>query len=131
MRPKIAFDYRAILLGNPTDEHSKVRYRPKTVEVVAGGAHRADDIHAYVRDLVDNNLSIIRQKVETEVYQRLGLSKDNLQQVMRVSQDNRSLGYQFLYARSPKQSYSKRGFSMFYIVDTDNEGEIAKIIHTK
>lgn len=131
MQPKIAFDYRAILLGNPTDEHSKVRYRPKTVEVVAGWAHRADDIHTYVRDLVDNNLSIIRQKVETEVYQRLGLSKDNLQQVMRVSQDNRSLGYQFLYARSPKQSYSKRGFSMFYIVDTDNEGEITKIIHTK
>ena len=129
MQPKIAKDYRTTLLGNPIDEHSRAKYRPKIIEVVEGGAHKADDIHVYVRDLVDNNLSIIRQKVEEEVYQRLGLGRDNLQQVNRVSQDGREIGYQFFYAWSPEQSY--RSFRMFYIVDTDSKGDITKIIHTK
>lgn len=129
MQPKLSADYEPRLLGYPITKKSQTSYRPKTIEVISGGAHKAEDIHAYVRGLVDNNLSIIRQKVEVEVYQRLGLGKDNLQQVMRVSQDNREIGYQFLYAWSPQQSY--RSFQMYYIVDTDIKGDIAKIIHTK
>lgn len=133
MQPKMEADYKPTLLGYPivADGNTRTKYRPKTKEIIAGGAHKADDIHAYVRDLVDNNLSIIRQKVETEVYQRLGLGKDNIQQIMLVSQDNRTLGYQFLYKWSPQQSYSRRSFRMYYIVDTDNEGGIKRIIHTK
>lgn len=129
MQPKLSADYEPRLLGYPITKKSQTSYRPKTIEVISGGAHKAEDIHAYVRGLVDNNLSIIRQKVEVEVYQRLGLGKDNLQQVMRVSQDNREIGYQFLYAWSPQQSY--RSFQMYYIVDTDIKGDITKIIHTK
>ena len=104
-------------------------YRPKTIEEVSGGAHKAEDIYAYVREQVDNNLSIIRQKVEKEVYQRLGLGKENLQKIMRVSQDKCAIGYQFLYSWSPQQSY--RNLQIYYIVDTDNNGKITKIIHTK
>lgn len=129
MQPKLSTDYEPRLLGHPVAKKSQTSYRPKTIEVISGGAHKADDIHAYVRGLVDNNLSIIRRKVEVEVYQRLGLGKENLQQVMRVSQDNREIGYQFLYAWSPQQSY--RSFQMYYIVDTDIKGDITKIIHTK
>lgn len=129
MQPKLSIDYEPRLLGHPVAKKSQTSYRPKTIEVISGGAHKAEDIHAYVRGLVDNNLSIIRQKVEVEVYQRLGLGKENLQQVMRVSQDNSAIGYQFLYAWSPQQSY--RRLEMYYIVDTDNNGKITKIIHTK
>lgn len=129
MQPEIALDYSTTLLGNPIDEHSRAKYRPKNIEIVAGGANKTNDIHTYIRDLVDNNLSIIRQKVEADVYQRLGLGKDNLQQVNRVSQDGREIGYQFLYEWSPEQSY--RSFRMVYIVDTDSKGVIKKIIHTK
>ena len=124
MRPKLDADYEPRLLGQPIARNTQSSYRPKTIEVVFGGAHKADDIHAYVRGLVDNNLSIIKQKVEVEVYQRLGLGKNDLQQVMRVSQDNCAIGYQFLYT-----TFSI--FQMSYIVDTDNQGNITKIIHTK
>lgn len=129
MQPKLSADYEPRLLGHPITKNTQTSYRPKTIEVVSGGAHKAEDIHAYVRGLVDNNLSIIKQKVEAEVYRRLGLEKDNLQQIMRVSQDNCAIGYQFLYAWSPQQSY--RRLEMYYIVDTDNNGKITKIIHTK
>lgn len=129
MQPKLSADYEPRLLGHPITKNTQTSYRPKTIEVVSGGAYKAEDIHAYVRGLVDNNLSIIKQRVEAEVYQRLGLGKDNLQQIMRVSQDNCSIGYQFLYAWSPQQSY--RRLEMYYIVDTDNNGKITKIIHTK
>lgn len=124
MQPKLDADYEPRLLGQPIARNTQSSYRPKTIEVVFGGAHKADDIHAYVRGLVDNNLSIIKQKVEVEVYQRLGLGKNDLQQVMRVSQDNCAIGYQFLYT-----TFSM--FQMSYIVDTDNQGNITKIIHTK
>lgn len=129
MQPKIDLEYKPTLLGNPIDEHSHAQYQPKTIEVILGGAHKANDIYAYVRGLVDRNLSIIQQKVETEVYQRLGLGKNNLQQVMRVSQDNNILGYQFIYEWSPQQSY--RGFCTYYFVDTDTKGGIIKIIQSK
>lgn len=129
MQPKLSADYEPILLGHPITKNAQTSYRPKTIEVVSGGAHKAEDIHTYVRGLVDNNLSIIKQKVEVEVYQRLGLGKDNLQRIMRVSQDNYAIGYQFLYAWTPQQSY--RSLEMCYIVDTDNNGKITKIIQTK
>ncbi len=129
MQPKLSADYEPRLLGQPITKNTRTSYRPKIIEVVSGGAHKAEDIFAYVRGLVDNNLSIIRQKVEAEVYQRLGLGKDNLQQIMRVSQDNCAIGYQFLYAWTSQQSY--RNFPIYYIVDTNIKGDITKIIHTK
>lgn len=129
MKPKLSDDYEPRLLGRTITNKTETSYRPKTVEVISGGAHKAEDIHAYVRSLVDNNLSFIRQKVEAEVYQRLGLGRDSLQQIMRVFQDTYTVGYQFLYARFLQQS--NRCFQLLYLVDTDVKGDIIKIIHTK
>lgn len=129
MQPKLGSNYVPQLLGQAIKGKTNSMYRPKTIEEVSGGAHKAEDIYAYVREQVDNNLSIIRQKVEKEVYQRLGLGKENLQKIMRVSQDKCAIGYQFLYSWSPQQSY--RNLQIYYIVDTDNNGKITKIIHTK
>lgn len=129
MQPKLSADYEPRLLGQPIIKNAHTSYRPKTMEVVFGGAHKAENIHSYVRGLVDNNLAEIRQKVETEVYQRLGLGESNVQQIMRVSQDNHTIGYQFIYAWSPEQSY--RNFQMYYIVDTDTNGNISKMMQTK
>lgn len=130
IKPKLGMDYQPLLLGQRIVQDTKVTYRQKKYETIAGGnAYRADDIHAYVRDLVDNNLSSIRNIVEEEVYKRLGLGRDNLQKVIRVSQDNLSIGYQFQYVSSIKQSY--RHLEMYYIVSTDMNGKIKKITHTK
>ena len=129
MQPRLSADYEPRLLGQPIAKNTQTSYRPKTIEVVSGGAHKAENIHDYVRGLVDNNLSIIKQKVEAEVYRRLGLGKDNLQQIMRVSQDNRAIGYRFMYALTPQETY--RRLEMYYIIDADNDGRITKIIQTK
>ena len=129
MQPKLSADYEPRLLGQPIIKNVQTSYRPKTMEILFGGAHKAEDIHSYVRGLVDNNLAEIRQKVETEVYQRLGLGESNVQQIMRVSQDNHTIGYQFIYAWSPEQSH--RNFQMYYIVDTDTNGNISKMKQTK
>lgn len=129
MQPKLSADYEPRLLGQSIIKNAHTSYRPKTMEVVFGGAHKAENIHSYVRGLVDNNLAEIRQKVEAEVYQRLGLGESNVQQIMRVSQDNHTIGYQFIYAWSPEQSY--RNFQMYYIVDTDTNGNISKMMQTK
>lgn len=129
MKPKLSADYEPKLLGLEINKKPAASYRPKTREVVSGGAYKTENIHAYLRGLVDNNLSIIRQKVEVEVYQRLGLGRENLQQVMRVSQNNCAVGYQFLYEWSSQQSH--RRLEMYYIVDTDINGNITKLLHTK
>lgn len=129
MLPKLSADYQPTLLGHRISEKQlSYTYHPKQFVPTEQSAYLADDIHAYVRGLVDNNLSIIRQKVEKEVYQRLGLGTDKLQHVLRVSSNAQYIGYQFVYKFSPKQ-FSK--FNMFYLVHTDNQGEITKIIHTK
>lgn len=99
------------------------------MEKISGNAHKTDNIHNYVRGLVDNNLSFIRKKVEEQVYKRLGIGTENIQQILRVSQDNQTIGYQFIYRWSPQNSY--RLFEMYFLVNANNQGDITKIIHTK
>lgn len=129
MQPKIDINYKPELSGTPLDETSVARYRPKKREVVFDGAYHADDIHAYVRGLVDNNLNIIRQKVERDVYQRLGLGNDSLKQIAHVSENDSELGYQFVYER--KKTHSQRSLRVFYLVDTNTKGDIINILQSK
>jgi hypothetical protein len=130
MQPKLSADYQPILLGNRVvEKRGSSTYNPKTMSPILNSAYQADDIHAYVQALVDGNIYYIRSVVEKEVYKRLGLPAANLQQIMRVSQNSYEIGYQFIYCWTPQESY--RQFHMYYIVETDNQGEIKKIIHTK
>lgn len=129
MQPKLRADYMPTLLWHDVIEKNAPEYTPKEVEPIIGSAYQADDIHAYVRGLVDNNLSIIRQKVEKEVYQRLGLGAENMHHVVRISENHVATGYQFIYRKTPEGAFPH--FEMYYLVDTDNEGGITKIIHTK
>lgn len=130
MQPKLSADYQPILLGNRViEKRGSSTYNPKTMSPILNSAYQADDIHAYVQALVDGNIYYIRSVVEKEVYKRLGLPAANLQQIMRVSQNSYEMGYQFIYLRNNQESY--RHFQMYYIVETDNQGDIKKIIHTK
>lgn len=129
MVPKLKQDYQPTLLGHHIIEKTHAEYRPKKAKALLGSAYKADDIHAYVRGLVDNNLSIIRQKVESEVYNRLGIGRENLHQIYGLSQGGIDLGYSFVYCWTPQGSY--RQFEMYYLVETNQQGEITKIIHTK
>ena len=92
-------------------------------------AYKAGDIHAYVQALVDGNIYHIRSVVEKEVYARLGLPAENLQQILTISQDSYEIGYQFVYCWTPQESY--RQFQMYWLVNTDKQGKITKILHTK
>jgi hypothetical protein len=130
MQPKLSADYQPILLGNRVvEKRGSSTYNPKTMSPILNSAYQADDIHAYVQALVDGNIYYIRSVVEKEVYKRLGLPAANLQQILRVSQNSYEMGYQFIYLRNNQESY--RHFQMYYIVETDNQGDIKKIIHTK
>ena len=129
MQPKLSANYKPELLGRRiAEKETHVTYRPKEIGPLEQSAYQADDIHAYVRGLVDNNLSVIRQKVEKEVYQRLGLGADKLKQVMRMSQDATPVGYRFVYGLTAEKQV---GLKMYYFIHTDNQGEITQIIHTK
>lgn len=129
MQPELPEYYRPTLLNNRIIENQSVTYQPKTVKPVWNSAYQAEDIHAYVQGLVDNNLTIIRQKVEKEVYQRLGLGKDRLRIVLSMSLNNREIGYQFVYRWSPQEEYSRMEMCCF--VDTDMQGSIVEITRTK
>lgn len=129
MQPKLSDDYEPQLLGRPIVGQSNATYRPKTTEIIWGGAYNANNIHDYVRGLVDYNLSIIKEKIEIEVYQRLGLGKDNLQQIMRVWQGCNEVGYQFLYTSFSLQL--SRHLQTTYIVATDCNGKITKMTQSK
>lgn len=129
MQPKLRADYSPTLLGHDVVEKQSPTYNPKEAIPAMGSAYQANDIHAYVRGLVDNNLAIIREKVEKEVYQRLGLGVENLQHIMRLSDNHIETGYQFIYRKTPDGAFPH--FDMYYLVDTDTQGGITKIIHTK
>lgn len=130
MQPKLAADYQPILLGHRVAEKSHIpTYRPKTMTPIIQTAYNADDIHAYVQALVDGNIYHIRSIVEKEVYARLGLPAENLQQILTISQDSYEIGYQFIYCWTPQESY--RPFQMYWLVNTDKQGKITKILHTK
>lgn len=129
MQPKLSNEYQPILLGNRITQKQAVTYHPKIAKPIRNSAYQADDIHAYVRGLVDDNLSVIRQTVEKEVYQRLGLGRENLNVVYALMLDSKDFGYQFVYRWRPQGSF--RQFEMFCYVETDNSGKITKIIHSK
>ncbi len=129
MSPKLNEKYQPMLRNQPVIEQNIAGYRPtKTTSVyeqAQSSSYSATDILSYVRGLVDNNLQYIRQKVEKEVYARLGLGADKLQQISKVSLDDKQTGYLFSY----KQEFED--FDSFYYVRTDNDGKIANILQTK
>ena len=130
MQPKLSEDYQPILLGHPVEEgQHAIKYQPKKMVPLYQSAYQVDNIYSYVRTLVDDNLSQIRAIVEREVYARLGLPAQNLQQIMRVSQGGYEMGYQFIYCWSPLSSYTD--LRVYYVVNTNNSGTITKIICTK
>ena len=129
MQPELPEDYRPLLLNNRIVANQSVTYQPKKSKPVWNSAYQAEDIHAYVQRLVDNNLTLIRQKVEKEVYQRLGLGKDSLRVVLSITQNNNEVGYQFVYRWSPQGVYSR--MEMCCLVDTDMQGSIVEITRTK
>jgi hypothetical protein len=130
MQPRIPMDYKPLLMGHHViEKQEKVTYRPKQYESAGQSAYQADNIHDYLRGLVDKKLYEIRQKVEKEVYQRLGLSADKLSRVMIISSETQKIGYQFIYKFVPDQSLPR--FETCCLVNTNNQGEITQIIHTK
>lgn len=127
MQPKLDANYCPQLLGQNVTNRVRASYHPTKIVPVIGTAFEANDILAYVRGQVDTNLSYIRNKVEKEVYERLGLSSNNIDRISRIMQNEYQIGWQFVYMITPHEST----FRMYYLVNTNEQGEITKIIHTK
>lgn len=129
MQPKLESNYHISLLGLSIIEGHAPSYNPKIATPIVENVYQADDIHAYLRGLVDNNLSIIRSKIEEEVYRRLGLGKENLQHIYRLSRNNTEIGYNFVYHQ--RQHNPQFKIDVYYFVETNTKGDISKIIQTK
>lgn len=129
MKPKFDVNYRPQLSGQYVVTKARVNYHPTKIVHVKGDAMDANGILTYVRGLVDANLFYVRAKVEKEVYERLGLSASNIERISRVMQNEYQIGWQFMYMITPNESY--RSFRMYYVINTNEQGEITKILHTK
>ena len=129
LQPKLDAGYQPTLYGHPIVQMGKVNYRPVKSIPVEENAFNTNDLHAYLRRRVDENLFYIRQKVEREVYQRLGLGAENIQQVLQVTQDDHEIGYRFIYMFTPHLTY--RYLETYYLVNTNTKGDITKIMQTK
>lgn len=129
VKPIISQDYQPKLLGHNIQETYNPAYKTAKLVPVQSSAYNADDILAYVRARVDDNLSKIREKIEKEVYECIGLTNQNLISVYRVQIDDLQVGWQFIYNRMLVMQYS--GFSTTYFVNTTQSGEIKSIYQTK
>ena len=87
------------------------------------------DILSEVRNAVDANLAAIRQTIEKELYEKLGLSADDLTSIESyVSTDSNGVqqkGYYFNYVQKNDL------FTSIVNAQTDEEGNILKTEHTK
>ena len=129
MQPKLNANYHPQLLGQNVVTKAKASYNPVKIVPVKDSVFETNDVLSYVRSKVDANLSYIKAKVEKDVYERLGLSGSNISQVSYIMINNRQVGWQFMYMSTSQESY--RNFRMYYLVNTDEQGEITKIIRTK
>ena len=129
MQPKFNANYRPQLLGHHVATKTRVNYHPIKILPVKGFAQDTNNLLSYVREQVDSNLSYIRAKVEQEVYERLGLSANNIERVSRIMQNDYQIGWQFIYMWTPQES--RRSFRLYYLVNATEQGKITKIIHTK
>ena len=129
MNPKLPDKYEPLLMGMRISNNRHCTYNPVKAVPIGDNAYSADDVLSYIRRRVDDNLSLIREKVEKEVYQRLGLGRDNLQQTFRLTMNDVQIGWRFLYQWTPQTS--NRYFQMYYLIDADTNGKIKRIIQTK
>lgn len=129
MKPTLPANYKPILCGRSVVMRPPSAYKPINAIPVGENAYNTEDVLDYIRRRVDNNLDIIREKVEREVYQRLGLGKDNLQNTFKLTRDDNQTGWRFVYNNALQGE--NMNFETYYIVDTDQQGKISRIIQTK
>lgn len=129
MQPKLDLNYRPLLLGRYVDTSSNVKYSPNKYIPVSGSVYDANDILSYVRSRVDANLSLIRSKVEKQVYERLGLRNITIYNISYIMQYESQVGYQFVYVNELEISNKK--LKVYYYVTTNNNGDVTKILSTK
>lgn len=127
--PMLNQNYAPSLLGHRLQLKGIPVYEPIKFISAIDSAYKAEDVYAYVRGRVDDNLSKIREKVEAEVYQRLGLKAQNLANVYKKVIKGQQAGWQFIYHKECSKTI--HGFSSTFFVNTNEMGEIKNIFQTK
>lgn len=83
-----------------------------------------DGVHNRARTLVDRNLKSIDEKIRKKLYGRLNLLEDDLVTIESLEY-NGQLSYNLTYSKK-NQLYPE-----FYIVQTDNDGEINEVLQSR
>lgn len=104
----------------PTKELPDVEYHTEYDRFEQG----IDAVLHRARTLVDNNLKALDEKIRTELYGSLGLKEDNLTRIERVEYYGQQ-SYNLTYAKKNKF------YPEFYIVQTDENGDIKEILKSR
>lgn len=83
-----------------------------------------DGVLDRARTLVDNNLKALDEKIRKLLYGSLGLTEDNLTRIESV-ESNGQQSYNLTYAKKNKY------YPEFYIVQTDDSGEIKEVLKSR
>lgn len=83
-----------------------------------------DGVLNRARTLVDNNLRLLDEKIRTELYGSLGLSEDNLTRIESVEYNGQQ-SYNLTYSKKNKF------YPEFYIVQTDENGDIKEVLGSR
>lgn len=83
-----------------------------------------DGVLNRARTLVDNNLKVLDEKIRTELYGSLGLSEENLTRIESVEYNGQQ-SYNLTYSKKNKF------YPEFYIVQTDENGDITDVLESR
>lgn len=83
-----------------------------------------DGVLNRARTLVDNNLKVLDEKIRTELYGELGLIEDNLTRIESVKYNGQQ-SYNLTYSKKNKF------YPEFYILQTDEDGEIKEVLKSR
>jgi adenylate cyclase len=73
---------------------------------------------------VDNNLKLLDEKIRTELYGALGLTEENLTRIESVEYQGQQ-SYNLTYAKKNKL------YPEFYIIQTDENGNLTDVLHSR
>ncbi len=108
------------LMSIPAKELPEVEYHTEFDRFEQG----IDGVLNRARTLVDNNLKVLDEKIRTELYSSLGLSEDNLTRIESVEYNGQQ-SYNLTYSKKNKF------YPEFYIVQTDENGDITDVLESR
>lgn len=119
-RDEVTQEAQGMKMAMPVDMSARLKY-----ETVYDKNKDTVGILGQVRSMVNDNLSKIRQTVETQLYQTLGLPPSDLSSIATVTKGKALKGYRFEY-RDDNELIPRRHWAY-----TDLFGKLKDVVHFK